>query len=173
MRYSLLVDASYKPLRFIEHKRLASLLCRDRVEILSTWENVPIHPAFRLENYPAVIRLNDWSATSIRIQRFSRMVMFARDKLTCQYCHKKLTFNEATIDHVVPKCAGGRTSWSNCVTACRMCNRYKGGQSLEKSGMKLLKQPIEPTSCNIHDFHTSKRDQYEWHPDWNFYVRDI
>lgn len=49
----------------------------------------------------------------------------------CAYCgirltDTKLAHDEATIDHVVPRVAGGRPIWSNEVMACRLCNEGRG-----------------------------------------------
>lgn len=48
------------------------------------------------------------------------------------YCHRQLELRKtsskryATLDHVVPLAAGGRTNWSNLVVACYECNHDKG-----------------------------------------------
>ena len=44
----------------------------------------------------------------------------------CHYCSKKFSFQELTLDHVVPLARGGTTSPGNCVPSCRDCNKKKG-----------------------------------------------
>lgn len=43
----------------------------------------------------------------------------------CRYCHKRLTFESATIDHVRPKSKGGRNKPKNFALACAKCNHDK------------------------------------------------
>ncbi|MDE3075141.1 MAG: HNH endonuclease [Chloroflexota bacterium] len=65
--------------------------------------------------------------------------ILARDGWTCRYCHGPVrpapvggpvTDDTATIDHLVPKAAGGGDDSMNLVTACWRCNRRKGSQIL-------------------------------------------
>ena len=64
-----------------------------------------------------------------------------RDLNTCQYCAKKLSHSETTIDHVVPVSKGGQLIWGNVVASCRDCNNKKGNKDLDKSGLMLLNRP--------------------------------
>jgi hypothetical protein len=57
-----------------------------------------------------------------------------RDDYVCQYCGG---FGN-TIDHVRPRAQGGKTSWSNCVAACRPCNHKKADRTPEQAQMKLI-----------------------------------
>jgi hypothetical protein len=41
----------------------------------------------------------------------------------CVYCNSP---DHLTLDHVRPRCRGGRSDASNLVAACRSCNRSKG-----------------------------------------------
>lgn len=75
---------------------------------------------------------------------FTRKNLCRRDGLRCQYCGRKPTIEELTIDHVVPRAQGGSTGWTNCVLACAACNRRKGGRTPDQAGMKLLEAPTRP-----------------------------
>ncbi|HEU4630695.1 MAG TPA: HNH endonuclease [Gemmatimonadaceae bacterium] len=48
---------------------------------------------------------------------------------SCAYCARHLTLDEATLDHVLPRCLGGATTVENVVTACYRCNVLKGGRA--------------------------------------------
>lgn len=50
----------------------------------------------------------------------------------CFYCDEKLTKEQRTIDHIVPKIKGGTNDLHNLVPCCRKCNGNKGGKSLLK-----------------------------------------
>lgn len=43
----------------------------------------------------------------------------------CHYCSKELYPGDATVDHVVPRAAGGRDERFNKVWSCRDCNSRK------------------------------------------------
>ena len=49
----------------------------------------------------------------------------------CWYCGADLAEGAMTIDHVVPKSAGGRSTRGNLVPSCATCNQEKGTLSLE------------------------------------------
>lgn len=61
-------------------------------------------------------------------KRLWRQTIFERDGHRCVYCGSN---EHLTIDHLVPKCRGGKTTDENCVTACRACNQAKGSLSLQ------------------------------------------
>lgn len=52
-----------------------------------------------------------------------------RPTLPCFYCGHQIAECEATVDHVIPRAAGGRHH-RNRVLACFDCNQEKGSQSL-------------------------------------------
>ncbi len=56
----------------------------------------------------------------------------------CQYCGTQIPPGKETIDHVMPKCKGGKKEWTNVVLCCHKCNQKKGSKSLEQSGFRLL-----------------------------------
>lgn len=62
-----------------------------------------------------------------RSQRIRRRLI--EDDPHCTYCRRELTFERATIDHVVPRRCGGDNRQANLVLACRTCNSMKGGKS--------------------------------------------
>lgn len=47
---------------------------------------------------------------------------------TCVYCGKRFPIHKLTIDHVIPKSAGGETVNSNLVAACEHCNQKKASK---------------------------------------------
>jgi hypothetical protein len=55
-----------------------------------------------------------------------RRKIYERDKGYCQYCFKKISFEEATIDHILPKKKGGGNGKENLVISCFHCNQVKG-----------------------------------------------
>ncbi|WP_243321039.1 MULTISPECIES: HNH endonuclease [Geothrix] len=81
------------------------------------------------------------SDSKLLIGRLERRVL-RRDHYLCQYegCQRKAT----TVDHVVPLCQGGSTTWQNLVGCCLICNQNKGGRTPDQAGMVLKRQPKGP-----------------------------
>jgi 5-methylcytosine-specific restriction endonuclease McrA len=75
---------------------------------------------------------------------FSRRNLFRRDRFTCQYCGRQPGKGDLSIDHVVPRSRGGRSTWANCVVACLRCNKRKANRTLGESGLSLVADPGEP-----------------------------
>lgn len=78
---------------------------------------------------------------------YSRAALRVRDRGICGYCG----YPGDTMDHIVPKCQGGRGEWLNATIACRTCNEEKDGRTPEQAGMPLLRLPYEPTYLDIYD----------------------
>lgn len=159
---TLVVDASYQPIRLCPSIRAFLLLMRNAGEVVESWD-VELAPGIYA---PAVIRLKRTGAGIwLRAKRtkFRREVVFTRDSWTCQYCNTGVTNKNATIDHVLPRKHGGDTSWQNCVTCCLTCNSRKGS----KLGMQPLKKPTTPDPLHFHGAKGTKR-----HPAWKDYVSE-
>lgn len=62
----------------------------------------------------------------------------------CFYCKKELRVDQATVDHFIPKAAGGTNSHLNKVAACKQCNGNKGdSMPTESQLLKLHECKIE------------------------------
>lgn len=137
----LLLDRNYYPHRIISWKRAMGLLYGDKVkvEVLSAYRGGGNFDV-------SVLRLLYRSippAASNRRTNFSKRHLLIRDRYTCGYCgctekHK------LTVDHVIPKSKGGKSTYANCITACTDCNTWKGSRTLEEAGMRLLYVPTNP-----------------------------
>jgi|TARA_B110000881_G_scaffold203153_1_gene203662 5-methylcytosine-specific restriction endonuclease McrA len=47
---------------------------------------------------------------------------------------------ELTLDHVIPRSLGGKTTWTNIVSACKKCNNEKASHT----HIKPYKEPRQP-----------------------------
>ena len=65
-----------------------------------------------------------------------RQAVLDRDDYICRYCGRRSQTME--IDHIIPVSQGGESTLQNLVTACRDCNRRKGGRTPEEAGMTVL-----------------------------------
>ena len=93
---------------------------------------------------PRVIRLLRYDRVPCPKLRFSRRNLFARDGHRCQYCGTSLPPSKLSLDHVVPRSRGGKTTWENIVCSCLDCNTRKGGRTPKEARMRLLRQPTKP-----------------------------
>ena len=93
---------------------------------------------------PEVIVLTNYKGINKRQVKFSRRNLFERDKNTCQYCGKRLKRKNLTIDHVLPKSRGGKSTWDNVILACISCNKRKDNRTPKEAKMRLLKKPRQP-----------------------------
>jgi 5-methylcytosine-specific restriction endonuclease McrA len=93
---------------------------------------------------PKVVRLLHYDRLPKQRVRLNRRNIFARDANLCQYCGKRFATSELSLDHVLPTCRGGDTSWENLVCACVRCNVRKGGRTPQEAHMKLIKKPVRP-----------------------------
>ena len=95
---------------------------------------------------PYVVALTDFNKVPRMSVKLSRRNIYARDNATCQYCGRKPGRGESSIDHVVPRSKGGRSTWENLVLACTKCNVKKADHLLSECGMTLTKAPVRPRS---------------------------
>ena len=93
---------------------------------------------------PEVIVLTRYSGIPFQEATFSRKNLYKRDASTCQYCGAQPGLSELSIDHIVPRSRGGKSTWSNCVLACVRCNGRKGNRLPQEAGMQLSRNPATP-----------------------------
>ena len=93
---------------------------------------------------PEVILLSGFMRMPPRTVKFNRRNIYLRDQYTCQYCGVRPSKEHLTIDHIIPRSKGGRSTWENVVLACQSCNAHKGSFLAHEVGMKLLKPAHRP-----------------------------
>ena len=148
MEQTLLLNASYEPLKVVHWQKAITLWCQGKVEIIASHDREIRAVSFSVK-LPSVIRLLRYVRIKKRFDYvpFSRANIYARDAYTCQYCAEQLPTQELTFDHVVPDSQGGRKDWENIVTCCVSCNRRKGGRTPEEARMRLVKPARRPNSA--------------------------
>jgi 5-methylcytosine-specific restriction endonuclease McrA len=72
------------------------------------------------------------------------------------------SYKELTLDHVIPKSKGGKTEWTNIVTACKKCNNEKGSH--------LLTPYKPPRIPDFYELYKSKEHVHIEHPVWYKYI---
>jgi len=66
--------------------------------------------------------------TSSESKRLWRRAIKEHFNCQCVYCGGTYELQQLTIDHVRPKCRGGRDETANVVPSCRRCNQEKGSK---------------------------------------------
>lgn len=167
MRKTLLLSASYEALSFINEKKVFKFLFKDKVDVISTWEEVMDWGQSKVK-FPSILKLKSNIKRNFIIVNFSRKSLIKRDKSTCQYCGKVLTASQITVDHIIPKAQGGGTSFINCVICCQTCNFNKADKTPEQAGMKLIRRPVHPSFGIFYHVTPSKE---HWHHDWDCFLK--
>jgi hypothetical protein len=166
---TLLLNASYEVLSFIPERKVFKLLFKDKVEVISAWEDNIVWGSGQVK-LPAILKLKKHVKRNYFNSNFSRKALIKRDRSTCQFCGKKMTASQITIDHVQPRAQGGITSFTNCVVCCQICNNKKADRTPDQAGMKLFKKPTHP-SFSAHYYTTDPQDY--WHNDWDDFLHGV
>ena len=66
-----------------------------------------------------------------RIPATDRLRVFNKYGGHCAYCGKKIEYKDMQVDHLQAIWNGGADAIGNYMPACRRCNHYKRGNSLE------------------------------------------
>ena len=162
----LLLDTNYQVQSFIELKKALKHIFKDKVEVISTWDEYLTFGSGKMK-YPSILRLKNPIRRNYFNANFSRVALVKRDKSTCQYCAKKLTASGVTIDHVLPRAQGGTTTFINCVVACQTCNNKKADRTPEQAGMFLMKKPTHPVFTSLRYGIDANE---HWHKDWDDFL---
>ncbi len=167
----LVLNRYYMAVRVVNVRRALTLLYRGCAEVITIEDNQ--YSNFDFDNWcevsqllalekqsgedylqavnfeiqvPRIVRLTRYDKLPKCSVRFNRKNLFARDDHRCQYCGQTRPLSQLSLDHVVPRSLGGRTTWENIVCSCLKCNSRKGGRTPSQAGMALLSKPMKPRS---------------------------
>jgi len=138
----LVLNLDHYPIAVVPVQKAMVLLLLEKAQLLSAYELLEIRTISRTFAYPAVIRLAHYKHIPYKGVLLNRANLFRRDRGECQYCGST---RQLTIDHVIARSKGGKTSWTNLVTACNRCNVLKDDKTPEQVGMQLRIPPFVPT----------------------------
>jgi len=145
MMRTLVLNAGYEPVQLISWQKALCLVISCKAEVVAEYGQLirTVSSAFAM---PSVVRLKRYVRTvrHFTLARCTRRNVLLRDRYQCQYCGVVCRPGTITIDHILPRCRGGRTVWDNVVAACHTCNRRKGDLSLADSGLRLRTNPRRP-----------------------------
>ncbi len=183
----LVLNKHYMALRITSARRAFSLLFREIAEVVhiedgryvsynfESWRELSeFQRQFEPERFdwvksirfsiavPRIIRLLIYDRLPRAEVKLNRRNIYARDQNRCQYCGKKHSTNELSIDHILPRSRGGQTSWENVVCCCLKCNIRKGGRTPAEAHMKLIAKPVQPRRSPVVSFKLSDSKYASW-----------
>lgn len=138
---------SWAPLSLWIWQEAITAVMQDRVVMLRAYDDIFVRSPNAVYEVPSIVALKGYHKRK-RVA-FTRYNVFLRDDFRCQYCGEEFDAKDLTFDHVVPKSRGGVSSWSNIVSSCAEDNLRKANRTPEEAGMKLLREPREPSPYDI------------------------
>ena len=157
---------SILPLSIVDWEEAIKLVTLNRVDIIHEYD-FEVHSPSTTMKVPSVLMLKDYIKYDKSI-KFSKYNLYLRDLFECQYCGVKFPSHHLTLDHVIPRFLGGKTTWNNSVASCEECN-------IKKANKTNIKPKINPYKPNYYDL-INKRKQFpvyihdkiwEKYLDWN------
>jgi len=165
----LVLNKHYAAIRVVSARRAFCMLFKDIAEIVSvedseflsydfdSWREMSeLRAKYEREEHewvrcvrfelavPRIIRLLLYDRLPRAKVKFTRRNIYARDANRCQYCGRRFTTSELSLDHIVPRSRGGQSDWANIVCCCVKCNVKKGGRTPREAHMKLIREPVKP-----------------------------
>jgi 5-methylcytosine-specific restriction endonuclease McrA len=155
----VVLNADYSFLSVTSWKNAVCLLIEGKAEALRETKQI-VRNATRsvVVTVPTVIRLVKFIRSIFKSKvPYSKRNVFARDNQTCGYCGRKIeNLEECTVDHVIPRAQGGKSSWGNCVTSCKTCNHAKADRTPTQAHMSLRFKPYQPTINEHIQYYTER-----------------
>lgn len=156
----LVLNQDYSALTICSVEKAFILVFLDKAELVSESQSNYLRTISSTFPMPSIIRLHRYVHLPFKGVILTRQNIFKRDGHRCQYCG---THEDLTLDHVLPKSRGGKSSWDNLVAACRRCNARKGDYTPEEAEMALRQKPYRPSFIMfLRDF--SGHLEEDWHP---------
>jgi 5-methylcytosine-specific restriction endonuclease McrA len=93
---------------------------------------------------PSIIRMLYYIKHRRKKVPLTKKNVLLRDDYKCGYCNTRIEAREATVDHIVPRSAGGKGTWENLISSCSPCNGRKRDRTPQQAKMPLLWKVREP-----------------------------
>lgn len=143
-RKVLQLTRHYEPDGVIDAARAVVLVeMRAHARVVLQDEGFVLRTPTRVYQVPSVISLVDFHNVRKRRQESGKQRgrVFIRDRFRCQYCSKRFSASELTLDHILPSSRDGSDDPENLATSCKPCNQRKGNRTPDEARMPLLSHP--------------------------------
>lgn len=165
-RRVLLLNASCEPLGIVSVPRAIRLVWRGVAEIVELDGDRVLRSIRASYPCPSVVRLVHF--IDVRRRRGvanQRTRILMRDRYRCQYCAVRPPVAELTLDHILPRARGGRSTSDNLAASCRTCNNRKGNRTPAEARMPLLSDPAALAyDLDLEAIRHAARERPEWQP---------
>lgn len=142
-----------------------------------TWVTLPvrpwdlvIHTSKMVIRVPTVVVAANYS--KIHEKKFrgkpTKETLYMRDNGIDGYTGLEIAYEDATIDHIVPKYHGGTDTYENTVLTTKETNNDKGHRFNSEVGLKLHVQPRIPKPMVA-----SQTIRKVRHHDWKAFVKNV
>lgn len=163
---------SHVPLSVVTWQVAMRLVFLEKVKVLKEYDHWTVRSQHLEVGVPSIVIMTEQVKWSKHL-KYSRANVYLRDDFTCQLqttrrckgVQGKIKLAELTLDHVVPRSAGGKTNWTNVCTSCKECNSEKGNDG----SIVPKKMPKKPSYYEI----LAKRKNLPIHirdEEWKFYI---
>ena len=140
----LVLNSTYEPMNVAAWQRAVELIFAGKAEAIhNTARQLRSAGGFAIP-FPSIIRMLYYVRRKPKRVALTKKNVLLRDNYKCGYCGRPGDRAAMTVDHVVPRAAGGKSSWENLVSACGDCNGRKRDRTPEQARMPLLRKPHEP-----------------------------
>jgi hypothetical protein len=155
----IVLNSNYDYYREVSIRKVLKWIVKDKIEIILEKEDEEIRGIQFCIKMPLVVRLLNFISYKLKsnVITWNADMVYARDNNICQYYHrdpngKKFKYqcseDDRTIDHVIPRSLGGKSTFENTVCSCKTCNiLIKKNMSPDQAGLELIRKPAMP---NIH-----------------------
>lgn len=144
MNSVIILNADYSFLNMVSWKKAFKLLSKEKVEVVKWADKVIHNAAGKVLKIPAVMKLIKFIRTIYKTRvPFAKKNVYIRDDFECVYCGHRS--KKLTIDHIIPKSRGGKSTFENCVASCKPCNNKKGHKLCSEIKMYPSKSAYQPT----------------------------
>ena len=162
---TLKLDAAFRPVGIVSSTDALVSYILGKTIVLKNHDR-HINSASESFQLPSIVVLKNRVVKNFKSFSCSTKNLRIRDEGVCQYCNAFIPLGKETIDHVVPKCKGGKHEWTNIVLSCADCNQKKGWKAPEQVGMRLLREPKHL------DYSTYlKKVAKGFDDEWNIYLK--
>lgn len=156
----LILNQDYSPLTICSVQKAFILVYLCKAELVTEAQHYLLRSVTATYPMPSIIRLYRYVHLPYKGVMLSRQNIFKRDGGRCQYCG---THEDLTLDHVLPKSRGGKSTWDNLLTACKKCNSKKGDFTPQEANMNFSQTPYKPSFVVfLRDF--SGHIEEDWKP---------
>lgn len=127
--------------------------------------DIPIHTSKSVVRAPIVIIAKNFSKMVMKQLHPTKKNLYHMYGGKCIWTGEKMSFNEATLEHMTPKSHGGGESWKNLALAKKSVNNERGNVPVSewkyKAQYKLVEPKLRPIAAEIKE---------AIRPEWKYFL---